>query len=93
MSIAPGKPTMFQWKATYLRIFKYHKLVLLGFSQKRHKIGWVGRGWFWENLGEGVKYDQNTLYNVLKELIKIKPKYRKIKLTKKLTRTLYPLIT
>ena len=33
-------------------------------------IGWVGKGrWIWEKLGD--EYDQNILYKIIEELIKL----------------------
>lgn len=50
-SVAPDKSIMFQWKATYTRIFEQHKLALMG--EKDTKL--VGREgcWIQEELEEG----------------------------------------
>ena len=54
-SIEPSKSTMFQWKNTYSQMLEKHKLVLKGCCF-RYKV--------WN------KYNQNTLFKTLIELIK-----------------------
>ena len=40
--------------------------------ERENEVGWVERwGKIWEDLEKGNEYDQNTLYKVLKESIKI----------------------
>lgn len=36
-------------------------------------MGWVGKGhWIWETRGEENEYGQDILYDILKELIKMR---------------------
>lgn len=58
------------------RVYKQHKLYLIGFKKKVRLIVWVEkRGKNLDGVGRGDDvYCQNTLYKLLKELTKIEGK-------------------
>lgn len=62
LRVYPLVSSMFQWKATYPRIFGQHKWTLMG--KKRMQSWWEEKGKSWGR--EGI-YDQNSLYEILKK--------------------------
>lgn len=70
LSIIPNKTTMFQWKVTLSKFYGQHNWAgLLG--QEGHKDEWLKK----VHLGgvDGAsEQDQNRLYLILRELIKMK---------------------
>lgn len=62
-------PTMLQWKATHPRIFKQHKLALMGQGKKKeHKIGYKGKeGESGKSWGRDVKMIKTCCANFSKD--------------------------
>lgn len=60
---------MLRLKSTNPRIVEHYKLVLMGQKKKKDtKLdGWGRQG----EMGKGGEYEQNTLYGILKKLIKV----------------------
>lgn len=70
-SVAPAKSTTLPWKTTHRRIYRQHKLNFMGFIFKDTKLGEWKRGLDRGGVGGKGDYDQNTLYKILRGLIKI----------------------
>lgn len=64
--------TMFNWRGSISKNIKQHKLNLLVLRKKKNenKVGWAEKAGIWEELWEGG-YEQNTLHENFKELIRI----------------------
>lgn len=61
--LAPSKSNVFQWRALHPQRYGQHKLDMMGCEDRGCE--W-GSEWIWE-LGKDAKYNQDTLYRIVKE--------------------------
>ena len=65
-----GQISVLQWSDIGYVSYSFGQAPSLGVvgQVREHEVGWVGR-WYksWEEFGEGNKYDQSILYEILKE--------------------------
>lgn len=65
--LATCKLSILQWKATY----EQHKLYLICFFFKGHRLGQVGKRVDLEEVERGDQFDENMWYTNFKNVIKV----------------------